>query len=184
MHDLSQNRFLVRRRYPSRDFTLNSFLFGEGALEKYTDYEGLISDVRNLLAILGFRYYLSGYNFLARLVAAYLTDDNYDEDASIAEIAEQYTSDGENVCANICTAVEHNDAFIEKAARFMDIPLYGDDCNSISDVVEIVGALFKIFYNSVTDETKYVEPEPDYSEVYKVFFENGEQDGKDKRTDR
>ncbi len=146
MNDLSGNKYVLARKNRCRDFSLNGFLFGDYIIGKNVDYNKLSWAVRSLLATLHFGIFLSGYNYLARLVERYIIKSDYDEDASIAYLADLYAVDERYICVNIAECISLNKKFLPTAAYLLDMPLTADDCLSIGDAVEIIGALFALYY--------------------------------------
>lgn len=153
MNDLTANRYINYRNRKDSRFTLNSFLFETAVSEKTVDGETLLSAVRDLLAVLRFKIQLLGYKYLSRLIVLYLADSEYSEARALKQIAEYYRADTKFIYSNIALNIAANKDFPEIAAQLLNIDAESVKCNTVSDAVEIVGAIFKIFYNySVADE--------------------------------
>lgn len=158
MNDISTNPYIKTREHCNNNFTLNAFLFDICVAERFVDKELLLFAVRDLLSILRFRVQLLGYKFLSRLVEQYLVDSNYSEAEAINKIAEYYGTDSEYVYANIVGNIKSNVDFIEIAARLLNRQSEQLVCSTVNDAVEIIGAVYKFYYNfAVTDEKECTE---------------------------
>lgn len=154
MHDITNNPHLQMYYRGKADFSLNSYLFNEYVVEKHVAKSVLTDSVRNLLLKLCFDIQLSGCKYLARLVVAYYTENDYDESRTVAKLTEQYGADKNFIYASIEEAINKSDKFLSKAAHLLNSNSDRLECKCISDAVEIVAAIFKIYYNYVVDDER------------------------------
>ncbi len=153
MHDLSQNKYIADI-CGNDSLTLNSFLFGGHIVETRTDCRQFYGKVCDMLALLNFNIHLSGYKYLAALTVMYLACKDYDEDEALDEIAVHYAIDAHYVVDGIAEIIENNSSFISSAAALLYVQLHTIDCRCFGDVMDILGALFKLHYNYTVDEVE------------------------------
>ncbi len=151
MNDLTSNKFIMRYKSDWQNFTLNTFFFGEYVAQKTVDRYKMSLMIRHLLLSLGFDIHHGGFDSLAMLVELYLIKSDYDEDEALDYIAECCAVSSERICANISEIITLNHKFLTRAESFFDMPIEVSECTCISDAVEMIGALFKIYYNMAID---------------------------------
>lgn len=154
MNKLTDNKFLIRRNYFDQRLSVNDFIFGGCVAKKCVSAEKLRTELRNLTAALGFDIHLSGYDYLVGLTVLYLSSDAYREKDCIARIADHYRVSTNNVIANVTEIISINCEFLPTASYLLNTHITEEDCTYISDAVELIAALFKIYYNYVVDETE------------------------------
>lgn len=152
MHDITDNPHLQMYLRGKTDFSLNSYLFNEYVLEKHVTRSVLTDSVRNLLLKLCFDIQLVGCKYLARLVAAYYVESDYDMARTLDALTKQYGTDKAFIYASIEEAVAKNEKFTAKAAHLLNCNAESIQCKCISDAVEITAAIFKIYYNYIVDD--------------------------------
>lgn len=155
MNDISDNRYIKNRKHNLRDYTVFDFLYREIAVERVTGIDKIMLVVNNILAIHKFNIHYLGFKFLASLAARYIVKHDYDQESAIAAIANNYGTSTEYVCGCIIASINNNANFLTVASKSLGQPL--DICGSVTigDAVEIIGAVFKIFYNYKTDDENF-----------------------------
>ncbi|MCH5162605.1 MAG: hypothetical protein J1G38_03850 [Clostridiales bacterium] len=160
MNDLSDNRFIAE--LCGRDeLTLNSYMFNRHVPQRQLDVEEFYSTVYGLLAALSFNIHLSGYAYLAGLAVMYLAFDDYDENVAITAISDYYSIEDSYVIAGITELININTQLISTASHLLNTQLYPRDCSSIDDVLQIIGVVFKMYYNFTVDNNKLKKAEHD-----------------------
>ncbi len=152
MRDLSDNKFLADYQRSGDELTLNSFLFSYRTEQKSVGIYKLYESVFELLAALGFNFHYSGYKYLAGLVTMYFVRNDYDEHNAVTELSVRYDVSEDYVFANIADVCEMNEKFILLSSYLLNKRLTAQDCGDISTVVEIIGAIFKLYYNFVVSD--------------------------------
>lgn len=155
MHDLSQNRFLKDFR-SNDELTLNSFLFNGHVAQKRVGYKRFYNSVFNLLATLSFNVHMTGYKYLVALVVQYLAFTDYEEDKAIEAVAYHYGLEIKYVLPELKGVISRNTDFISSASHLLYTQLHVNDCANVGDAVEIIGAIFKIYYNFTVDEREFI----------------------------
>lgn len=156
MHDISDNRFIAEF-YGKEDLSLNSFLFNGHTASKHVSYDRFYKSVYNLLATLSFNIHMTAYKYLAALAVMYLAFDRYQEDTAIEMVMDHYGVDADHLLADLRGLIERNTDFISAASRLLNTQLYPRDCTCISDVIEIIGAIFKLYYNYTVDVNELID---------------------------
>lgn len=152
MNKQTDNRFLIRRNYFKQNLSINDFVFGGCVTEKLVSSDELLSEVRNLTSALGFNVHLSGYNYLTRLTAIYLVKDDYDEADAISMVSDYYRISVSSAVSNIVEIISENTEFLPTASYLLNTAISAEDCVYIRDAVEIIAALFKIYYNYIVED--------------------------------
>lgn len=153
MNNISDNPYLKMHEYDWGKYSLNTYLFNEYVVEKTVGREELSFSIMNLLSLLRFDVKLSGYKFLAKLTEHYLVKSDYSQDISIEQIARIYGTEKDFIYGNICENLISNTHFPKIASKLLNTRITANECADIKSAVEIIGAIFKIYYNmSVTDE--------------------------------
>lgn len=152
MRDISNNKYLITQNINDDDCSFDNFLFDKNIAPKTVDALSFLGAVRELLVMLGFKVQYNGYKYLSRLVKHYLVLHDYSEDLALNRIGELYKTDADSVYANIVSALKLNGSFIPRAAKLLGVSVDKIGYENVTDAVETVAALFKIFYNLETDE--------------------------------
>ncbi len=133
------------------DFSIYSFLYDDVTEEKSgTDYD-IFDSVWNLLAVLHFKTCISGYKYLVDIVVRIVEDPDCTVKSAIEASAEKFGVTEQAVFNNIKESIDNNSLFAHRAA----ILLKRADINDLSDMdkaVEAIGAIYKIYYNYITDK--------------------------------
>lgn len=158
MHDISKNRFLTEFRGKD-ELTLNSFLFNGHISQKHVGYKKFYNSVYSLLATLGFNIHMTGYRYLAALTVMYIAFSDYEENSAIEAVANHYGIHAKYVLPELKGVINRNTEFISSASHLLYTQLHTHDCACITDAVEIIGAIFNIYYNFTVDETELIDNE-------------------------
>lgn len=146
MHDISDNVYIVNRNNPMDSYTVDRFLHNELAIVR----DGELNDVRiavyGILLSHGFIFQLKGCDYLALLVERYIVKSDYDEKTALSDIAAIAGADSDFVVGCIDSCVKLNKDFILTASASLSTKI-SPDKTSVTDVVEILGAIFKVYYN-------------------------------------
>lgn len=156
MHDISNNTYLVNRVNPLGNYTLNRYLYNELAIERAMTLNDIRLGVYNVLLSHGFHLQLNGCEFLASLAARYIVKSDYDEQKAISAIATSMGTNDDFVIGCINGSIMRNKEFIPIASKTLGIKLPPDK-TSITDVVTIIGAVFKIYFNYTVDTEHFEE---------------------------
>lgn len=151
MNDTTRNPYLKNRYMPIEEYTLHAFLFNDTAIERTGDYDDIKAAICKILASLGFEFGFLGFKFMLILTARYLIKSDYDEEKEIQTLAELYGTDPRIVRDSIKACVNYNKNFLKAASRSLGRAIRLNKAIEITDVTEIVGALFKIRYNYAID---------------------------------
>lgn len=149
MNDISKNKYLTD--YNVNSLSLYSFLYDEGVPPRSGSHDDIISSVCDLLAILHFRTFVSGYKYLAKLITYYITDDGYNMEAAIAKISAEYGISERAAYNNISECLQQNTRFDQRASILLKKQNNASSIN-VDEAVELIGALYTVYYNYVTDE--------------------------------
>lgn len=154
MNDMSGNRFVAASAIDWLDYSLNEVLFNSFALERETDAKRILFYVTTILSSTGFRYGVNGFKYLAMLVTLYIIQSGYSEPSAVAAVADIYGTDTDEVTDSIAACIAINGRLRHTAAELLHIPLDNGECADMTTVVEIIGAVYKKYYNFMTaDET-------------------------------
>lgn len=150
MSGISQNKYLNEYNN-GNSLSLYSFLYDEGVAPQLGSHEDIVNSVYNLLAILHFKTFLSGYRYLAKLIILYVSDESFDREAAVARIANEYGVSERTVTNNVTECLQLNRRFAQRTSLLLKIPT---DTSSIDidDAVELIGALYTVYCNYITDE--------------------------------
>lgn len=151
MNDLSENKYFKTCLFDVDDYSLNDFLYNEIAVERRTDFDSVMLAVSGLLAMSGFNVHMRGTHYVAKLVAERAVSIEFSQDEAIARIARDDEIEALCVIAEIETAVGQNKRFYTVMSRLLGKRLENTVDKSISDMIDIAVAAFKIHYNYVTD---------------------------------
>lgn len=137
------------------DYSLQAFMHRETAVERAVDLDQIRLSIANLLALHGFNIQLAGYKFLISLITHYIVKSDYSEEATIEIISKVNGTYPKFVTDCMTSCIRNNDRFIDIAAVSLGNQVHKlPQKPTIADVVEIIGALFNIYYNyTVSDET-------------------------------
>ena len=172
MHDISNNIYLTNRVNPLKSYTLNRYLHNELAIEQAVSMNDIRLGVYNILLSHGFHLQLNGFDFLASLAARYIVKSDYDEQKAISDIAISRGTNDNFVIGCIKGSIIRNKRFISTARKTlgMDVP---PDRTTITDVVTIIGALFKIYFNYTVDTEHFEEDDIPAINFSKVILDHG-----------
>ena len=151
MNNISDNPYLKNRYTSLNKYSLNTFLFRDVAVEHAGNRDEIKLALGNILAAHGFNINLIGFKFILNLSARYLIKSDYDEVAEIQTIADIYGTIPNIVRDSIKACVNYNRRFIKSASAELGYNIDSSKALEIEDVVEIIGALFKINYNYIAD---------------------------------
>lgn len=154
MNDISNNPYIIGCKHNLRDYTVFDFLYMETAVARVTGVDKVMLAINNILAIHKFNVHYLGFKFLASLTARYIVKYDYEQASAIAAIANNYGTSAEYVSDCILASIKNNHDFLTVASKSLSRSLNCCDI-TISDAVEIMGAVFKIFYNYKTDDESF-----------------------------
>lgn len=173
MHDISDNKYLDMRNVSLQEYSIADFLHGECVLPKRKTCERIQFAIANLLSTLRFDFRLVGYNYLIMLIARYIIKHDYSETSAIRSIAESCGTIPKVVTDNIRTVIKYNPAFGKIAACALPENFEPTDDPSLTEVVETIGAMFKIYYNYTTDTEVFDEETYPSIDFNRIVFESG-----------
>ena len=151
MRDITDNPYVKKHKVSGEFGTLNSYLFNECVVGRTVGAECFLMSVWDLLAMLKFDFQFCGFKYLARLVKRYLVSADYSEDKALSQFAEYYGTSCDFVKASILDSIRLNKDFVTIAAKYSNVPIRADCADTIGGVVDVVAALFIIYYNLDTD---------------------------------
>lgn len=173
MNDLSQNPFLKGRVTAIEDYTLESFLLGDIAIERVTDIDKLQFAVTTMLTLHGMQFTRLGSRYLSSLVSRYIVKSDYDEDRELQKIADIYGIEKQFVIGCILEQINDNPVLRPTLHKTYspnyELPV---DC-SISQAVMLFGALFKIYYNYRIESEVFPEDSQHVFSFHRIFSEYG-----------
>lgn len=150
MNDISDNPYLKSRPDDVSDTSLRSFLFtGHNVAEKTTGMDRLSFTVKDMLSSLGFSIHREGFKYLSKLVEYYLVKSDYSEDTYIARISDIYGVSPNKVKTTLLYSISRNGNFIKQASRLLDTTINVTGEVTVTDAIEICGAIYVIYYNYV-----------------------------------
>lgn len=150
MNDLSDNKYLTESAVDWNEYSLNEILSNSFALERDTDAKHILFYITTILASMGFRYGANGFKYLAMLVTMYIIKNGYDEQTAFDAIADIYGTDAIEVKDSITACIVINGRFAHTASELLQLSIGSGGCVAVSDAVEIVGAVYKKYYNFTT----------------------------------
>ena len=153
MNDISNNKYLEGRRCCLQDYTLHDFLDHEIAVERSADLNKIMLSVGNLLSAFGFDMRLLGYKYLSAAVARYIVKSNYSDDTVLSELSRAYGLPTSFIRDNISVCIAENGRFTSLAQSILQSNI--DTELSLYDAIEIIGALYKVYYNYRTDTEEF-----------------------------
>ena len=156
MHDLSDNVYLQNRVNPLASYTLDRYLHNELAIERAMTLNDVRLGVYNILLSHGFHLQLNGCEFLASLAARYIVKSDYNEQKAISAIAISMGTNDDFIIGCIKGSIIRNKEFISIASKTLGIAIPPDK-TSITDVVTIIGAVFKVYFNYTVDTEHFEE---------------------------
>ena len=156
MHNISDNIYLKNRVNPLKSYTLNRYLHNELAIERSATMNDIRLGVYNILLAHGFRLQLNGCDYLVSLVARYIIKSDYDEQGAISDIAVSKGASDSFVIGCINASITRNKNFIPTACKTLGVEIPSDK-TSITDVVTIIGAIFKVDYNYTVNTEHFAE---------------------------
>lgn len=176
MNDLSANRYLLKEPVPLDKYDLFTFFYNDLAVETRTAPSQIAFAVGSLLAFMRFDIHVFGFTLLNMLVSCYIVKPDYDLAKTVSYLADiNGVSDTVAVDA-MQAAISHNTHFVELARGALGRPpILGGKTPTIAEAVEILGAIFKVYYNYTSEETVFdFELEPRIN-LYKIGVNYGDQ---------
>lgn len=172
MHDISDNIYIAYRVNPLESYTLDRFLHNELAIERKAELNDVRLAMYNILLSHGFHLQLCGCSYLAALAARYVVQSNYNEQKAISDIAVSAGIDDSYIIGCINGSILQNKEFIHIARRTlgMNIPL---DRTSITDIVTIIGALYKVYFNYTIDSEHFEEDDNPSINFSRAILDHG-----------
>lgn len=172
MHDISDNVYLINRVNPLDSYTVGRFLHNELAIERAMTLNDVRLGVYNILLSHGFHLQLNGCEFLASLASRYIVKSNYNEQKAISDIAIAVGTNDDFVIGCINGSIIRNKEFIPIASKTLDIEIPHDKTN-ITDVVTIIGALFKVYFNYTVDTEHFEEDDRPAINFSRAILDHG-----------
>lgn len=156
MHDISDNIYIANRVNPLESYTLNRYLHNELEIEREAELNDVRLAMYNILLSHGFHLQLCGCSYLASLVARYIVKSDYDEKKAISDIALSAGVNEDLVVGCIKGSILRNKQFIPTARKTLNMYIPSDRI-SITDIVTIIGALYKVYFNYTIDTEHFEE---------------------------
>ncbi|MDE6293288.1 MAG: hypothetical protein K2L88_01545 [Clostridiales bacterium] len=172
MHDISDNVYIANRINSLESYTLDKFLHNELAIERKAELQDVRLAMYNILLSHGFHLQLCGCSYLAALSARYVVQSDYNEQKAISDIAISAGVDDEYIIACINGSIIRNKEFIPTARKTLGINI-PPDRTSITDVVTIVGALYKVYFNYTIDNEHFEEDDNPSINFSKAVLNHG-----------
>lgn len=173
MHDISDNKYLVLREISLQEYSIKDFLRGERALPKRVDVDKICLAIANIISMLGFNFRLTGYNFLIMLVSQYIVKHDYSESKAINSVADLCGTDQAVVSDNIVAVIKHNSDLIRIANSVLPVSVSINGTPTISETVNIIGAIYKIYYNYITDTEALPDEDNPAINLNRIVFKSG-----------
>lgn len=173
MHDISDNRYMAVRGNMFDGYSLSDFLHNEFAVERRTDINELMLAVYGSMMLNGFNMHLAGFYYLASLTARYIIKSDYNENTAITAIAEAKGTTEDYIRTCIKSCIELNVSFKATAGKALDISINDGTKLSLTDTVEILGAIFKIYYNYTVETEIMKEDKNPFVNFNRITIENG-----------
>lgn len=155
MHDISNNIYISTRVNSLASYSFDRYLHNELAIERAATMNDVRLAVYNILLSLGFSLQLNGCNYLAALTTRYIVKSDYDEQKAISDIAISVGIDDSFIIGCINGSILRNKDLIKIASKTLGVNIPSDR-TKVTDVVNIVGAIFKVYFN-YTVETEHLE---------------------------
>ena len=172
MHDISDNVYLLDRINPPSSYTLDRYLHNVLAIERAMTLNDVRLGVYNVLLSHGFHLQLNGCEFLASLASRYIVKSDYDEQKAISAIAVSMGTNDDFVIGCINASILRNKQFIPTACKTLGMAI-PPDRTSITDVVTIIGAVFKIYFNYTVDTEHFEEDDRPAINFSRVILDHG-----------
>ena len=172
MHDISDNIYIKPRVNPLESYTVNSFLHNELAIERKAEIDDIVRAVYDILLSHGFHFQLNGCRYLASLVTRYIVKSDYDEQKAYTAIALATGSSEDFVIGCINGSILRSKEFIPTARKTLHTYIPSDK-TGITDVVTIIGAVFKVYFNYTVDTEQLEEDDKPAINFTKAVLHNG-----------
>lgn len=143
MNDFSENKYYIE--------AVNGKNRLEFAPERHVSRDEAELLAGCVVAMHGFSLHLSGTRYLVSLLDDYLFDDGFCFENSITALAKDDEVEYEYVISCILSSIEHAPKFDVIAAKLLEQKIEFPN-PLIYGVLEIMGAVFKIYYNCVIDD--------------------------------
>ena len=147
MRELSDNKYIANCVGTGGTYNLNRLMFGEIAAPQSVSGKEFTFAVHDMLDSVGFALHLTGYKYLAAVTERYLLDDDYTFDKAVKEVGSIYRTTEKRVHDNIIASISENQSFITVAQKLLRLGISPLSIKSVSDVVEILGAIFIRYFN-------------------------------------
>ncbi|MDE5562120.1 MAG: hypothetical protein K2J01_00965 [Clostridiales bacterium] len=172
MHDISDNVYLINRVNPLASYTLDRYLHNEIAIERAMTLNDVKLGVYNILLSHGFHLQLNGCEFLASLASRYIVKSDYNEQKAISDIAVSMGINDDFVIGCINGSIVRNKEFIPIASKTLGVAI-DPGKTSITDVVTIVGAVFKVYFNYTVDTEHFEEDDRPAINFSRAILDHG-----------
>lgn len=172
MHDISDNIYIAGRVNPLESYSIYRYLHNELAIERAAQMNDIKLAVYNILLSHGFHLQLNGCRFLASLAARYIIKSDYNEQNAITDIAISYGVNDDFVVGCINGSIIRNKEFISIARKTLGVKIQSDRI-SITDVVTIIGAVFKVYFNYTVDTEHFEEDDIPAINFNKAILNHG-----------
>lgn len=172
MNDLSSDKYLDMSHVPLAEYSIEIFLHKDLTVEKRVDITQLTSAVAGMLALLKFDIRLLGFKYLTLLVTRYIVKSDYDENASLEAIAKGSGTSPNVVLDNILSSIKRNKNLAATVSKIFNRYISSSEL-SLQNVLEIVGAVFKIYYNYSTDDETFDYESNAAIDFNKMVFNRG-----------
>ncbi|MDE6200909.1 MAG: hypothetical protein K2M47_03420 [Clostridiales bacterium] len=173
MHYISDNIYLINRVNPLASYTLDRFLHNELAIERAVGLNDIRLGVYNVLLSHGFHLQLNGCEYLALLASRYIVKSDYNEQKAISDIAIAIGANDDFIVGCINASIIRNKEFIPIASKTLGVAIPSDK-TSITDVVAIIGAVFKIYFNYTVDSEHFDEDDCPAINFSRAILDHGE----------
>lgn len=158
MHDISDNIYISGMTNSLESYSIDRYLHHELAIACEATLNDIKLAVYNILLSHGFRLQLSGTDYLASLITRYIVKSDFNCKKAISDIARVAGVDDKLVVGCINGSITRSSKFIPTACKTLRIAIPADRVG-INDVVAIVGALYKIYFNYTVDIEYFEEDE-------------------------
>lgn len=137
----SDNKYLT-----SSDFTQKGVLnYSFVAPERIVNKSDALLAVGCVVALLGFNIRLTGTQLLTDFLMQYVFDKRFCYEDAVERIANASGADDAYIEGCVKACIENNEKFNRIASELLETHVTDDP--DLSDVLEIMGAVFKIYYN-------------------------------------
>lgn len=148
MNEFSDNKYYAEAVSGDNDI--------EFAIERKVPRDEVELIASCVVVLHGFSVHLQGTRYLIELFIEYLYSDGFCLDKCISAVAKKENVEFDYVVNCILSSIENNLSFIPIASRLLEQKIsYPEPL--IYGILEIMGAVFKIYYNCVIENDKLSE---------------------------